>query len=396
MREKESVTDMAETDGLKLPIYLDYQSTTPTDPRVVEAMLPYFFDKPGNPHSRTHGYGQEAQDAVESARAKIASTIGADPREMIFTSGATESNNLALKGAAGFSRKKKCQIITVSTEHKCVIEACRRLASIGHEVVFLPVNPGGMVDLQALVSVITQDTLLVSIMTAHNEIGVIQQIASIGELCREKGVLFHTDAAQGVGKIPIDVNKMNIDLMSISGHKLYGPKGIGALYVRRRPRVRIAAQIDGGGQERGLRSGTLPTPLCVGLGAACHIASNEMPEESERTRKLRDHLRDSILTEIPDVLLHGDFNSRLPGNLNLSFVGIDSERIMSAIPDIAVSSGSACTSNSLEPSYVIRALGLSEEIASASIRFGIGRYTTRREVDYAIERITETVSSLRS
>ena len=304
---------MAEIKRLKLPIYLDYQSTTPTDPRVIKGMLPYFFDKPGNPHSQTHVFGVEAQDAVDEARKQVATAIGADPREIIFTSGATESNNLAIKGAIGFLKKPQSRIVTVSTEHKCVIEACRHLESLGHQVIFLPVNTSGLLDLQKLADHLTDDTSLVSVMTAHNEIGVVQQISKIGALCRENGVLFHTDAAQGVGKIPIDVNRMNIDLMSISGHKIYGPMGIGALYVRRRPRVRVAAQIDGGGQERGLRSGTLPTPLCVGLGLACQIAVNEMQEESERIKSLRDRLRDGIVTAVPDVILHGDFDNRLPG-----------------------------------------------------------------------------------
>ena len=386
---------MTGTDDLKLPIYLDYQSTTPADPRVVDAMLPYFFDKPGNPHSRSHGLGREAHDAVEAARIKIASTIGSDAREIIFTSGATESNNLALKGAAQFYGDTKRQIITVATEHKCVIETCQHLASNGYDIVFLPVQMNGLLDLDRLAGEVTHDTLLVSIMAAHNEIGVIQQISDIGELCREHDVLFHTDSAQAVGKIPMDVNAMSIDLMSISGHKLYGPKGIGALYVRRRPRVRLSAQISGGGQERGLRSGTLPTPLCVGLGTACDIASEELGEEARRIGALRDHLYRGISDRLSDVILNGDPVHRLPGNLNLSFAGLDSEKIMSALPDIAISSGSACTSTSLEPSYVIRALGLSEDMARGSLRFGIGRFTTIAEIDYVIERVSTTVLSLR-
>jgi len=387
---------MISTDGLKLPIYLDYQSTTPTDPRVLEAMLPYFFDKPGNPHSQTHGYGREAQDAVEAARAKIAAIIGADAREIIFTSGATESNNLALKGAAQFYGNEKSRIITTTTEHKCVIETCRNLGSNGHDIVFLPVRKSGLIDLEQLAAEITNDTLLVSVMAAHNEIGVIQQVASIGDLCRKNGVLFHTDSAQAVGKIPINVNTMNIDLMSISGHKMYGPKGIGALYVRRRPRVRLNPQIDGGGQERNLRSGTLPTPLCVGLGTACQIASDELVQEAQRIGDLRDFLYEGIAERLTDVTVNGDLNHRLPGNLNLSFADLDSETIISALPDIAISSGSACTSNSIEPSYVIRALGLSEEIARNSFRFGIGRFTTKAEIDYVIERLTDEVVSLRA
>ena len=387
---------MTSTDDLKLPIYLDYQSTTPTDPRVLEAMLPYFFDKPGTPHSQTHGYGREAQDAVEAARAKIAAIIGADAREIIFTSGATESNNLALKGAAQFYGNEKSRIITTTTEHKCVIETCRNLGSNGHDIVFLPVKKSGLIDLEQLAAEITNDTLLVSVMAAHNEIGVIQQVASIGDLCRKNGVLFHTDSAQAVGKIPINVNTMNIDLMSISGHKMYGPKGIGALYVRRRPRVRLNPQIDGGGQERNLRSGTLPTPLCVGLGTACQIASDELVQEAQRIGDLRDFLYEGIAERLTDVTVNGDLNHRLPGNLNLSFADLDSETIISALPDIAISSGSACTSNSIEPSYVIRALGLSEEIARNSFRFGIGRFTTKAEIDYVIERLTDEVVSLRA
>ena len=387
---------MISTDGLKMPIYLDYQSTTPTDPRVLEAMLPYFFDKPGNPHSQTHGYGREAQDAVEAARAKIAAIIGADAREIIFTSGATESNNLALKGAAQFYGNEKSRIITTTTEHKCGIETCRNLGSNGHDIVFLPVRKSGLIDLEQLAAEITNDTLLVSVMAAHNEIGVIQQVASIGDLCRKNGVLFHTDSAQAVGKIPINVNTMNIDLMSISGHKMYGPKGIGALYVRRRPRVRLNPQIDGGGQERNLRSGTLPTPLCVGLGTACQIASDELVQEAQRIGDLRDFLYEGIAERLTDVTVNGDLNHRLPGNLNLSFADLDCETIMSALPDIAISSGSACTSNSIEPSYVIRALGLSEEIARNSFRFGIGRFTTKAEIDYVIERLTDEVVSLRA
>jgi cysteine desulfurase len=387
---------MTSTDDLKLPIYLDYQSTTPTDPRVLKAMLPYFFDKPGNPHSQTHSYGREAQDAVEAARAQIAAIIGSDAREVIFTSGATESNNLALKGAAQFYGNEKRRIITTTTEHKCVIESCRNLDSNGYDIVFLPVEKSGLIDLNRLAAEITNDTLLVSVMAAHNEIGVIQQIASIGDLCRRNGVLFHTDSAQAVGKIPINVNTMNIDLMSISGHKMYGPKGIGALYVRHRPRVRLNAQIDGGGQERSLRSGTLPTPLCVGLGAACQIASDELVQEAQRIGDLRDCLYEGIAERLPDVTVNGDLNHRLPGNLNLSFADLDCETIMSALPDIAISSGSACTSNSIEPSYVIRALGLSEEIARSSFRFGIGRFTTKAEIDYVIERLTDEVVSLRA
>ena len=387
-------SEKAETEKLSLPIYLDNQSTTATDPQVLETMLPFFTTKPGNPHSDGHQYGQEAMEAVEISRKKVAAIIAADPREIIFTSGATESNNLALKGAATFYGKRRKRIITAQTEHKCVIETCKRLEASGYEVIFLPVKETGILDFEALNASVNEDTLIVSIMAAHNEIGVLQEITAIGELCKKRGALFHTDAAQAIGKIPLDVQAMNIDLMSISGHKIYGPKGIGALYIRRRPRVRIKPLIDGGGQERGLRSGTLSTPLCVGLGEACEIANQNLSHEPARLLELRQRLYEGIIAAIPTTLLHGHIQQRLPGNLNISFPGIGSDQIISAIPEIAFSSGSACTSNSIEPSYVIKALGAPDDAAQGAIRFGLGRFTTANEIDYSIKRITSTIRSL--
>jgi len=392
---------MSEANGsgkpnVNLPVYMDYQATTPCDPRVVQKMLPYFTEKFGNPHSRSHKYGWEAEEAVETARKQVSDLIGADERELIFTSGATESNNLALKGVAAFYRDRKDHIITPKTEHKCVLDSCRHLEQEGIKVTYLPVRQNGLVDLDELKAAMTERTLMVSIMAVNNEIGVIQPLAEIGRLCRERGIFFHTDAAQAVGKIPLDVEAMNIDLMSISGHKIYGPKGIGALYVRRKPRVRIKALIDGGGQERGMRSGTLPTPLCVGLGEACAIAKVEMAAENERLRVLQRRLYKGITEAIPDVFLNGDPDHRIPGNLNLSFAYVEGESLLMAIKDVAVSSGSACTSASLEPSYVLRALGVEEEMAHTSIRFGIGRFTTESEVDYAIATIKEHVGRLRA
>jgi cysteine desulfurase len=378
------------------PIYLDYQATTPCDPRVVAAMLPYFTETFGNPHSRSHRYGREAEEAVEQARGHIARAIGADAKEIIFTSGATESNNLAIKGAARFHRERKNHLITCVTEHKCVLDSARQLQREGFQVTFLPVRPNGLIDLQRLSEAMTPATALVSIMAVNNEIGVIQPLAEIGALCRSRGVLFHTDAAQAVGKIPLDVNAMQIDLLSISGHKVYGPKGIGALYVRRKPRVRLEALISGGGQERGLRSGTLPTPLCVGLGEACRLAMAEMPEEAARLRRLRDRLLDGIMAALPEVFLNGDLEQRIPGNLNLSFACVEGEGLMLGLKDLAVSSGSACTSASLEPSYVLRALGVSDELAHTSLRFGLGRFTTEAEITHAIGRIVAEVNRLRA
>jgi cysteine desulfurase len=377
-------------------VYLDYQATTPTDPRVVEAMLPYFSQKYGNPHSRSHAIGWEAEEAVEKARRQIAAIIGADAREIIFTSGATESNNLALKGVARFYKDRKNHVVTLVTEHKCVLDTARHLEDEGIDVTYLSVGENGLVDLDKLKAAITEKTVLVSVMAANNEIGVIQPIGEIGAICRERGVFLHTDAAQAVGKIPLDVNAMNIDLMSISAHKVYGPMGIGALYVRRRPRVRVLAQINGGGQERGMRSGTLPTPLCVGMGEACAIAQAEMGAEAERLRMLRDRFYKRIMDRLPEVYLNGDLDQRLPGNLNLSFAYVEGEGLMMGIKDLAVSSGSACTSESLEPSYVLKALGVEEELAHTSLRIGLGRFSTQNEIDYAADRIAGEVERLRA
>jgi cysteine desulfurase len=332
---------------------------------------------------------------VEKARAQIASLIGADEREIIYTSGATESNNLALKGVARFHKDRKNHIITVVTEHKCVLDSCRHLEMEGFEVTYLPVKPNGLIDLDQLRRAITPKTVIVSVMAVNNEIGVIQPLAEIGAICRAAGVYFHTDAAQAVGKIPIDVDAMKIDLLSISGHKIYGPKGIGALYVRRKPRVRLEALIHGGGQERGMRAGTLPTPLCVGLGEACAISQREMAAETERLRQLSGRFRSEINRRLPDVFLNGDAEQRIPGNLNLSFAYVEGEGLMMGIKDLAVSSGSACTSASLEPSYVLRALGVHEELAHTSLRIGFGRFTTEQDVDYAIEHIVQAVQRLR-
>lgn len=377
------------------PIYLDYQATTPCDPRVLEVMLPYFTEEFGNPHSRNHAYGWRAEEAVEKARAQIAKVIHADPREVIFTSGATESNNLALKGVAHFYKAEKDHIVTCATEHKCVLDSCRYLEQEGFKVTYLPVQANGIVDLNTLKDALTDRTVLVSIMAVNNEIGVIQPLAEIGKICREKGIFFHTDAAQAVGKIPLDVEAMNIDLLSLSGHKLYGPKGIGALYVRRKPRIRLMALITGGGQERGMRSGTLSPPLCVGLGQACALADMEMSEEQTRIRSLRDRFYHTILSELPEVYLNGDLEQRIVGNLNLSFAHVEGEGLMMGIKDLAVSSGSACTSASLEPSYVLRALGVEEEMAHTSLRIGFGRFTTEAEVDTAAQKIIKEVNRLR-
>ena len=377
------------------PVYLDYQATTPTDPRVVQAMLPYFSEKFGNPHSREHFFGWEAEDAVEKARGEIAGLIGATAREVIFTSGATESNNMALKGVARFYKDRKDHIVTCVTEHKCVLEAARHLGHEGFRVTRLAVAATGLIDLDRLREAITEDTVMVSVMAANNEIGVIQPIGEIGAICRERGAFFHTDAAQAVGKIPLDVEAMHIDLMSISGHKIYGPMGIGALYVRRRPRVRLVALMDGGGQERGLRSGTLPTPLCVGLGEACAIAGREMGDEAERVAALRDRFYKGITGRVAQVHLNGDAERRIPGNLNLSFADVDSEGLMAGIKDLAVSSGSACTSASVEPSYVLRAIGLDDGLSRGAIRVGFGRFTTEDDVDFAVDRIAGEVERLR-
>ncbi len=379
---------------LKLPIYMDYQATTPLDERVLKEMLPYFTYKFGNPHSRSHSFGWEAEEAIEKAREDIAKVINASEKEIIFTSGATESNNLAIKGVARFYKDRKNHIITAQTEHKCVLDTCRHLEEEGFKITYLPVEQNGLINLTALKEAITDETVLVSIMAVNNEIGVIQPLEEIGKICRERGVFFHSDAAQAFGKIPLDVLKQNIDLMSISGHKIYGPKGIGALFVGRKPRVRIEAIINGGGQERGMRAGTLPTPLIVGFGAAARIAMQEMQEDELRIRKLSNKFLGEIM-KIPEVFVNGDMEKRIPGNINISFSCIEGESMIGAIKDLAVSSGSACTSASLESSYVLRALGVDEELAHTSIRFGIGRFTTEKEIDYAIQCVKNNVQKLR-
>lgn len=377
-------------------IYLDYQATTPCDPRVVEAALPYLIEHFGNPHSRNHVYGWEAEAAIEVARAKIAKLINANPSEVIFTSGATESNNLAIKGAAHFYKSKgKNHIITCITEHKCVLDACRHLEQEGFEVTYLPVQKDGLIDLNILKASIKSTTVLVSIMAVNNEIGVIQPLNAIGEICREHGVFFHTDAAQAVGKIPLDVEAMKVDMLSISGHKLYAPKGVGALYVRKRPRVRLTAQINGGGQERGMRSGTLSPFLCVALGTACEIAQNEMEFEAARITKLKDRFWKKLNDALPEIYLNGHEKQRIPGNLNISFAYVEGEGLMMGIKNLCLSSGSACTSASLEPSYVLYALGVEDEMAHTSLRIGIGRFTTEEELDAAAESIIESVTRLR-
>ena len=392
----------AETavDPSARPLYLDHQATTPTDPRVVEAMLPYFTEKFGNPHSAEHLYGWEARDAVEAGRAEIAALIGAEPREIVFTSGASESNNLAIKGVARFqaemAKGDPPQIVTAASEHKCVLESCARMEREGVQVTVLAVDRGGLIDLNQLDEALGRPTALVSIMAANNEIGVLQPIAEIGALCRQNGAYFHTDAAQAAGKVPLDVNAMNIDLLSISGHKLYGPMGVGALYIRRRPRVRLVAAMDGGGQERGHRSGTLATPLCVGLGVACRLAGAEMAEEGQRLTRLRERFLQGLLGRLEGVTLNGHPAKRLPGNLNFHFAGLDAQALIKALPGIAVSSGSACTSASVEPSYVLRALGLSSEEAGGSLRIGLGRPTTEGDVDRALNLIVNAVVALRA
>jgi cysteine desulfurase len=384
-----------------LPIYLDNQASTPVDPRVLEAMMPYFTIDYGNPHSESHVYGHRAMAAIDAARAEVASLIHADPREIVFTSGATEANNLALKGVAHFAREHptagvpRDHIVTLQTEHKCVLESGAALEREGFRVTYLPVAENGLVSLDALAAAIDERTLIVSVMAAHNEIGVIQPLAEIGALCRSKGVLLHTDAAQALGKIPLDVEAMKIDLMSMSGHKLYGPKGVGALYIRRRPRVRLTPLIDGGGQERGVRSGTLPTPLCVGFGKACAIAAAEMGGEAKRLKSLRERLRVSLQQRVPGLVVNGDLDHRLPGSLNVSVPGTVAPDLIEACAAIAISTGSACTSASVEPSYVLRALGLSDERANASVRLGLGRFTTEADVDFAADAIAAAAARLR-
>ena len=387
-------------EGVHLPLYMDNHATTPLDPRVLEAMMPYFTGKFGNAASRNHQFGWEAEKAVDEAREQIAKLIGCTSKEIIFTSGATESNNLAIKGIAEMYRERGNHIITQQTEHKAVLDTCKKLEKMGYIVTYLPVQADGLIDLEdlkrAIVSEGPNKTILVTIMYANNEIGVIQPIREIGKICHDKGVLFHTDAVQAVGKIPVNVQTDNIDVLSLSGHKIYGPKGVGALYVRRRnPRVQITEQINGGGHERGMRSGTLNVPGIVGLGKACEICMNEMEAEGKREAELRDYLRQKLESHLDYVQVNGNMEHHLPGNLNMSFVYVEGESLLMGINDIAVSSGSACTSATLEPSYVLKALGLGDEIAHSSIRFGLGRFNTKAEVDYVADKLIDVVLKLR-
>jgi cysteine desulfurase len=381
---------------MKLPIYMDYHATTPVDPRVLEAMMPFFTEKFGNAASRNHPFGWEAEEAVEAARKQVADLIGANPKEVIFTSGATESNNLAIKGAAEMYREKGNHIITCVTEHKAVIDTCKKLEKQGLRVTYLPVQKDGRISLDDLRAAITDKTILITIMTANNEIGVIQPIAEIGAIAKEKGILFHTDGVQAVGKVPFDVTALKVDLVSISGHKIYGPKGVGALYVRRRnPRVLLAEQISGGGHERGMRSGTLNVTGIVGLGKAAELCKQEMVKDAERLRKLRDRLNAELHKGLDEIYINGSMEHRLPHNLNISFAYVEGESLLMGINDVAVSSGSACTSASLEPSYVLKALGAGDDLAHSSIRFGLGRWTTDDEVDYVVDKLTKVVRRLR-
>jgi cysteine desulfurase len=379
---------------MQLPIYLDYSATTPVDPRVVDAMVPWLRQNFGNPASRSHAFGWEAEKAVENARGQVAALVNCDPRELIWTSGATESINLALKGAAHFNKDKGKHLITVKTEHKATLDTMRELEREGFEVSYMDVEPNGLLDLSKLEAALRPDTILVSVMFVNNEIGVIQDIPALGEMCRSRGIIFHVDAAQATGKVIVDLQQLKVDLMSFSAHKTYGPKGVGALFVRRKPRVRLEAQMHGGGHERGLRSGTLPTHQIVGMGEAFRIAREEMATENERVRMLRDRLWTGI-SRMEQVFLNGDWEHRVPHNLNVSFNFVEGESLVMAIKDVAVSSGSACTSASLEPSYVLRALGRSDELAHSSIRFSVGRFTTEEEIDYTVQLITRQVARLR-
>ncbi|XP_010943368.1 cysteine desulfurase, mitochondrial [Elaeis guineensis] len=395
---EDAAEDVISMKGVRIsgrPLYLDMQATTPVDPRVLDAMLPFYLSRFGNPHSRTHLYGWESDAAVEAARSQVAALVGANPKEIFFTSGATESNNISVKGVMHFYRDKKRHVVTTQTEHKCVLDSCRHLQQEGFEVTYLPVGPDGLVDLDRLAAAIRPGTGLVSVMAVNNEIGVVQPLEEIGRICKEKGVPFHTDAAQALGKIPIDVEKMGIGLMSLSGHKIYGPKGVGALYLRRRPRIRVEPQMSGGGQERGIRSGTVPTPLVVGMGAACEIATKEMDYDGRRIAALQERLLNGIRSRLDGVVINGSVEHRYPGNLNLSFAYVEGESLLMGLKEVAVSSGSACTSASLEPSYVLRALGVDEDMAHTSIRFGIGRFTTEAEIDRAIELTVKQVEKLR-
>ena len=388
----ENLKDMA----VQTPIYLDNHATTPVDPRVLEAMLPYFTDKFGNAASKSHAYGWEAEAAVDSAREQIAKLIGASAKEIVITSGATESDNLAIKGVAEAYRDKGNHIVTCVTEHKAVLDSCKVLQKHGYDVTYLPVRSDGLIDMERLKAALTDKTILISIMAANNEIGTINPVKEIGRLAKEKNILFHTDATQGVGKVPINVEAMGIDLLSLTSHKMYGPKGVGALYVRStKPRVKLTPSIDGGGHERGMRSGTLNVPGIVGLGKACEISQKEMSAEGERLIALRERLKDGILAELDEVYLNGHAVERLPGNLNVSFADIEGESLLMGLKEIAVSTGSACTSASLEPSYVLKALGLADELAYSAIRFGLGRFTTAEEIDFTIQRVVEEVRRLR-
>jgi len=381
---------------MKLPIYMDNHATTPVDPRVFEAMRPYFTDIFGNAASRNHSFGWQAEEAVEKARKQIADLIGATAKEIVFTSGATESNNLAIKGVAEMYGEKGNHIITAATEHKATLDTCKHLEKNGCRVTYLPVGQDGLIDLNMLREAITDKTILITLMYANNEIGVLQPVAEIGKLAKEKGILFHTDGVQAVGKIPVDVNRDGIHLMSLSGHKIYGPKGVGALYVRRKsPRVQLTAQIDGGGHERGMRSGTLNVPGIVGLGEACELCRKDMPEESVRLRGLRDKLMNKLMAELDAVYINGSMEHRLPHNLNISFAYVEGESLLMGINDVAVSSGSACTSATLEPSYVLKALGAGDDLAHSSIRFGLGRFNTEEEVDYVGDKVVDVVRKLR-
>jgi cysteine desulfurase len=382
--------------AVKLPIYMDNHATTPVDPRVVQAMLPYFTEKFGNAASRNHSFGWAGEEAVENARAQVASLIGATPKEIIFTSGATESDNLMIKGVAEMYREKGNHIITQAIEHKAVLDTCKRLEKYGYEVTYLPVRRDGRVDPEDVRKAITPKTILITIMYANNEIGIINPMAEIGKIAKEHGIIFAVDGVQAVGKIPVDVQKDNIDLLSISGHKIYGPKGVGALYVRRRnPRVQLSASIDGGGHERGMRSGTLNVTGIIGLGKACELAQQEMPEESKRMSALRDRLRKGLEAKLDEVYINGSMEHRLPNNLNMSFAYVEGESLLMGINDVAVSSGSACTSATLEPSYVLKALGVGEDLAHTSIRFGLGRFNTEEEVDYVTDKMVQVVTKLR-
>ena len=381
---------------MKLPIYLDNHATTRMDPRVFDAMKPYFMDIFGNAASRNHSFGWEAEEAVEKARKQIADLIGATAKEIVFTSGATESNNLAIKGVAEMYAEKGNHIITAVTEHKAILDTSKHLEKKGARVTYLPVQTDGLIDLDQLRDAITDKTILITIMYANNEIGVVQQVKEIGKIARDKGVLFHTDAVQAVGKIPVNVIQDNIDLLSLTGHKLYGPKGCGALYVRRRnPRVQLTAQMDGGGHERGMRSGTLNVPSIAGLGEACELCNREMAEEAKRLSHLRDKLKDKLMGELDEVYINGSLEHRLPHNLNISFAYVEGESLLMGINEIAVSSGSACTSATLEPSYVLKALGAGDDLAHSSIRFGLGRFTTEDEIDYTANKVIEVVRKLR-